>query len=93
MERLCKESKDAWIALGSSDYKQKNAEEKSKIFRRSIYFVREIPAGSVITKNDIRRIRPGMGLAPKFFNALIGKKLKKDVDIGIATTFELFEDV
>jgi N-acetylneuraminate synthase len=93
MERLCKEAKDAWIALGSSGYKQKNAEEKSKIFRRSIYFVRKIPAGSVITKNDIRRIRPGMGLAPKFFNTLIGKKLKKDVDIGIATTFEFFEEM
>lgn len=93
MERLCKETKDAWIALGSSGYKIKKTEEKSKIFRRSIYFVRELPAGSAITRNDIRRIRPGMGLAPKFFNILIKKKLKKDVNIGIATTFELFEDI
>lgn len=93
MKRLCRESKDAWSALGKAGYTRKEAEEKSKIFRRSLYFVHDLPAGAVITQDDIRRIRPGMGLSPKFFNNLIGKKIKTDVKRGMATTLEVFEDI
>ena len=54
--------------------------------------MRDLPAGSVIGPEDIRRIRPGMGLAPKYFDDLIGKRLKVAVTRGAATAREQFED-
>jgi len=58
----------------------------TKFFRRYIYFVRDLPAGFVIGPKDIRRIRPGMGLAPKYFDELLGKLLKVSVKRGTTTS-------
>lgn len=82
LEHLCSDTRDAWLALGQLSYDRQPAEEGSSIFRRSIYFVRDLPAGSVIGREDIRRIRPGMGLAPKHFEDLLGKTLKVAVRRG-----------
>jgi pseudaminic acid synthase len=92
LQRLCQETHDAWQALGQVSYDRQPAEAGSKVFRRSIYFVRDLPAGSVIGPEDIRRIRPGMGLAPKYFDELLGKRLKVDVQRGTATRWDLFEE-
>ena len=92
LERLCRETKDAWSALGHAGYSRQKAEEGSRVFRRSIYFVRDLPAGAVVGPQDIRRIRPGMGLAPKYLDRLIGKRLKVAVTRGTATAGEQFED-
>jgi N-acetylneuraminate synthase len=92
LERLCDDAHDAWLALGSVGYLRQPAEIGSKIFRRSIYFVRDLPAGSVINVGDIRRIRPGMGLPPKYFDALVGKRLRVDVTNGTATRWEHFDE-
>ncbi|MBE1427345.1 N-acetylneuraminate synthase [Desulfomicrobium macestii] len=89
MERLCVDAKDAWSALGEVGYKRKEAEEESMIFRRSVYFVNDLPAGAVISRDDIRRIRPGMGLAPKFFDHLIGRKTNTQIQKGTATSWDL----
>lgn len=89
LERLCVDAKDAWSALGTLGYTLKKAEEKSKIFRRSMYFVRDLPAGAEITREDIRRIRPGMGLPPKFYEQVIGKKTIKRINKGDAVTLEV----
>ena len=67
-ERLCADTRDAWLALGCAGFERQQAEAGSKVFRRSLYFVKDLPAGHVIEPGDIRRIRPGMGLAPKFFD-------------------------
>ena len=91
LTNLQKESQNIWSALGQDGFKQSPAESGSKAFRRSIYFVRDLPAGSIITPDDIRRIRPGMGLPPKMFDSLVGKKLKKSVSRGTATRTDLFE--
>ena len=91
LKHLCQETRDAWRALGQVGYNRQPAEAGSKVFRRSIYFVHDLSAGSVIEPKDIRRIRPGMGLAPKHFNDLVGKRLKKDVQRGMATSWDLFE--
>jgi len=92
MERLCVDAKDAWSALGKEGYTRKEAEEKSRIFRRSVYFVRDFPAGAVITRNDIRRIRPGMGLAPKFFDQLIGRTTNRSIKKGTAISWDLLTE-
>jgi len=91
-ERLCQDTHDAWQALGQVGYDRQPAEAGSKVFRRSIYFVRDLPAGSVIGPEDIRRIRPGMGLAPKHYDQLLGKKLKIAVQRGMPTSWGLFDE-
>ena len=92
LERLCRESHDAWLALGKAGYQRQTAEEGSKVFRRSIYFVRDLRAGAIVSADDIRRIRPGMGLPPKHFEDLIGKRLRVDVVSGTATSWDLFHE-
>lgn len=92
LERLCREAHDAWLALGKEGYQRQTAEEGSKVFRRSIYFVRDLRAGAIVRAEDIRRIRPGMGLPPKHFDDLIGKRLRVDVVRGTATSWDQFHE-
>jgi pseudaminic acid synthase len=90
-EKLCLDTRDVWSALGKVGYERQQAEEGSKVFRRSVYFVRDVAKGAVVTADDIRRIRPGMGLAPKHFDTLIGKRLKVGITRGTATSWEQFD--
>jgi N-acetylneuraminate synthase len=92
LERLCRDTRDAWSALGKQGYARQKAEAGSMVFRRSVYFVRDLPAGAIVGPQDIRRIRPGMGLPPKYFDRLIGKRLKVAVTRGTATALEQFEE-
>lgn len=79
LQRLCQETKDAWMALGNPGYERQVAEEASKVFRRSLYFVSDLPAGHQVHPQDIRRIRPGHGLAPKYLDEILGKSLSRNV--------------
>ena len=90
LAQLCSNVKSAWLSLGEEGFHRQKAEEGSKIFRRSIYFVRNLKSGSVITENDIRRIRPGFGLEPKYFDDLIGLELREDVVFGSPVTWDVF---
>lgn len=92
LERLCKDTHDAWLTLGKAGYQRQAAEEGSKVFRRSVYFMRDLPAGSVVGAEDIRRIRPALGLAPKHFDALLGKRLKVAVQRGTPTSWVQFDE-
>jgi len=91
LSRLCCDTRDAWMALGKGGFARQEVEASSKVFRRSIYFVRDLPAGTVIESKDIRRIRPGMGLPPKHFDELIGRRLSRDVSRGTAVTWDALE--
>jgi len=90
LERLCKYTKEAWMALGNPGYDRQEAEEGNRLFRRSLYFVRDLPLGHRVQPDDIRRIRPGLGLAPKHFDALIGKTLSRNVSFGDSVKWEDF---
>lgn len=92
LRRLCIDARDAWSALGQAGFDRKPAELDNRIFRRSIYFVNDLPAGSVIKREDIRRIRPGNGLPPKHFDELVGRRLKQDVRRGDATSWSVLAD-
>lgn len=81
---LCQDTLDAWSALGYSGFERQKAEEESKRYRRSLYFVRDMQSGQKITDKDIRRIRPGYGLPPKYFDELIGRTVRQDVKRGTA---------
>ncbi|WP_300407884.1 pseudaminic acid synthase [uncultured Psychrobacter sp.] len=89
---LVEQTHDAWLSLGEVGYDRKPAEEANVKFRRSVYFVKDLPAGSVVTEDSIRRIRPGFGLAPKYEQDIIGKRLKVAVTRGTATAWELFDE-
>lgn len=92
LQRLCKDSLDAWSAIGKRGFERQKAEEGNKQFRRSVYFINDLKAGDVIKSSDIRRIRPGIGLAPKHFDALIGRTLKTDVSFGTPASWELINE-
>ena len=89
LERLCADTRDAWLALGRAGFERQQAEAGSKVFRRSLYFVKDLPAGHVIEPGDIRRIRPGMGLAPKWFDEVVGKRVAQDLKAGTPVTWPL----
>jgi len=89
LKELVKDTKNAWEALGNEGFNRPKAELSSNIFRRSIYFVNDIKSGEKIKKADIRRIRPGFGLPPKYFDKLIGKTLIKDVKRGDAVSWDM----
>ena len=88
---LCKNTKTAWEAVGKIDYGKKSSEIGNVQFRRSLYFVRDLPAGHIVEAKDIRSVRPGFGLAPKYFDDLIGKKLMLDVSKATACHAQCFE--
>lgn len=92
LKRLCQDTKDAWSALGRAGFERNQVEEASKRYRRSVYFVRDVKAGQKITESDIRRIRPGYGLPPKHFDALLGRTVRKDVTRGTAVRWELVDE-
>lgn len=92
LKSLCRDTEAAWHAIGTVGYERKPVEEGSMKFRRSIYFVTDMKAGEVITDRDIRRIRPGYGLPPKYFEELIGKRINSNIARGTATSWDLIDD-
>ena len=89
---LVQDSNDAWMAVGNPGYERQDVELGNKLFRRSIYFLRDIKAGEKVSEKDIGRIRPGHGLPPKYFNSLIGKKMKVNVSRGMPTALDQFHE-
>ena len=88
MAQLVRECQTAYEALGNVSYAKQPQEEKSMIFRRSLYIVEDMKAGDIITEKNMRRIRPGLGLAPKYYEAVLGKRVKYDVPRGTALSWE-----
>jgi N-acetylneuraminate synthase len=89
LKTLIVESEKAWQALGQVKYQAGATEEKSKQFRRSIYFVKDMKAGEFITEDCIRCVRPGYGLEPKHYSSLIGKRVSQDICVGQAVDWTL----
>lgn len=87
-QTLTTDTENAWRALGQTGFHRADIEKDNTKFRRSIYFVKDLKAGDIISENDIKRIRPGFGLSPKHFDDLIGKPVKKDVVCGEAVQWD-----
>lgn len=88
LKQLCDGAKTAWQALGQVDYGRKSSEQGNAQFRRSLYFVKDMKAGDVIDETCIRSVRPGFGLAPKYYNELLGKKIARNIAINTPVTYE-----
>lgn len=89
MAQLVVESERAWQALGQVSYGSTEAEKKSTQFRRSLYVVQDMKAGDLLTKENIRAIRPGLGLPTKYLEHVLGKIVKRDVKRGTALGWDL----
>lgn len=82
MKALVVETERAWQSLGEVSYGPGEAERKSLVFRRSIYIAEDLKAGDTLTADNLRCIRPGLGLPPKFYDELLGRRVNQDVKKG-----------
>lgn len=89
MASLVVETKRAWQALGHVSYGPTSKEKKSLEYRRSLYVVKEMTAGDIFTAENVRAIRPGFGLSPKYLETIFGKKCNQDLNIGTPLSWEL----
>ena len=89
MKILVNEANAAHQALGKISYGVSEQEKKSLQFRRSLYIVEDMKAGDIITEKNMRSIRPGLGLPPKYYDVLLGKKVKCDVKRGTALRWDM----
>lgn len=89
MRSLVVETERAWQSLGQVSYGMTAAEEKSKVFRRSLYIARDLRAGEVLDAGAVRPVRPGMGLPPKFLELALGARVSRDVARGTPLSWDL----
>ena len=88
MAQLVVEAERAWQALGRVCYGPTAAEKKSLQFRRSLYVVQNLKAGDVLTPENVRAIRPGLGLPTKHLEQVLGMKVKQDIGRGTALSWK-----
>ena len=91
MAQLVRECRTAALALGAVSYERAEQEQKSLQFRRSLYVVEDMKAGDAFTEKNLRRIRPGMGISPKYYDALLGRCVKCDVKRGTPVSWDIVE--
>lgn len=91
MAQLVRECRTAALALGTVSYERAEQEQKSLQFRRSLYVVEDMKAGDVFTEKNLRRIRPGMGLSPKYYDIILGKKVNRDIIRGTPVQWAFIE--
>jgi pseudaminic acid synthase len=89
MSQLVVETDRAWQALGQVSYGPTEAEKKSTQFRRSLYIVQDIKAGDILTRENVRAIRPGLGLPPKYLDVILGKSVRQEIKMGTALRWEM----
>mgnify|MGYP001024304286 CR=1 FL=1 len=92
LKALCRDTRTAWEALGRINYERKESEKSNVKFRRSLYFVRDMKTGQEITSADVRSVRPGYGLPPKYLKILLGKKMSKPARADTPTSFDFINE-
>lgn len=86
---LVVETERAWQALGKVQFGATEREQKSMIFRRSLYVAQDMKAGDQLTPQNLRAVRPGFGLPPKYYDTLLGRRVGRDVKRGTPASWEL----
>jgi N-acetylneuraminate synthase len=89
MQLLVSETEKAWQGLGAVSYGPTDKEKASLQFRRSLYVTTDLKAGEVLSRQNVRAIRPGFGLPVKFFDTLLGKRVNQDVKRGTPLNWDL----
>lgn len=91
LQILVTESHRAWEALGQIHYGATTREEKSKVFRRSIYVSRDVAIGEILSEDNIRIVRPGLGLPPRDWEQVLGKRARRALHAGTALQWDMLE--
>jgi len=91
MKCLVAETERAWRSLGTITYGATENEKPSMLYRRSLYTTRDMVAGEVFSADNVRCVRPGYGLQPKYLGIILGKKVSRDVKAGTPIKWELIE--
>jgi len=91
LRSLVIESERAWQSMGQVRYGPTAAERKSLVYRRSIYVAEDIKTGGLLTSENLRCVRPGLGLPPKYYNMLLGHRVNQDVRKGTPMTWGLLD--
>ena len=86
---LVEETERAWKSLGKIQYEPEDLEQKGQFRRRSLYIGNDMKKGDTFTEKNLRRVRPGYGLAPKYYEFLLGRKIKKDVKKGTPLAWDM----
>jgi pseudaminic acid synthase len=82
MKQLVTESEKAWLALGNISYGLTESEKQSIVFRRSIYIAEDVKKGDTLNKKNLRIVRPGYGLEPKYYKNLLNSRVNQDIRKG-----------
>jgi pseudaminic acid synthase len=91
LKQLVIETDRAALALGKISYGPTEAEKSSLQYRRSLYITKDLKAGDVLSEENVRSIRPGYGISPKYYDVILGKRLNRSVNQGIPVQFSMFE--
>ncbi|MGY6037514.1 pseudaminic acid synthase [Aeromonas sp. AE23HZ002T15] len=91
LKQLCDGANTAWSALGKVDYSRKSSEIGNAKFRRSLYFVKDLQVGEIITADAVRSVRPGFGLAPKCLADVIGRTVTQPILANTPVKNDVFE--
>lgn len=89
LKMLVEETERAWQSIGQVNYGPTEVEVPSLEHRRSLYIAQDMKAGDIITKDNVRDVRPGLGLSTKYYDLVLGKAIKKDVTKGTPLSWEL----
>jgi len=89
MKALVIETERAWQSLGEVKYGPSEAEKGSLVFRRSLYIAQEMKKGDILTKRNLRIVRPGLGLQPKYYDILLGRRVNQDVKKGTPVNWSI----
>lgn len=89
LKQLVEDTERAWQSIGRIQYGPTKAEEPSLVGRRSLYIGEDMKAGDIFTKENLRDVRPGLGLSTKYYDVLLGKTIKADAKKGTPVNWEL----
>jgi pseudaminic acid synthase len=90
---MVKAVREAEKASGLVDYKLTEKQAKGRDFSRSLYIAENIKSGEIFTDKNLRSVRPGFGLHPKYFNEIIGKKSNQDLEKGTPMSFNFLTQI
>ncbi len=88
LKELCEDCFVAWEALGKGDSFIQKAEVQSLRFRRSLYITEDVKKGDILSVNNLRRVRPSFGLAPKYYEQVLGRKVNQDIERNTALKWD-----
>ncbi len=92
LRALVTETERAWQALGQVHYGPTEKERDSLVFRRSLYVVKDVKAGEVFSRDNVRAIRPGHGLPPKWMDKVMGQRARADIKLGTPMAWDLLDE-